>query len=47
MNPQEPPSHPPTATSGQPQEQVVQDTISKIDSTNPDSSTAEVKQRRK
>ena len=33
MNPQEPPSHIPTATSGQPQEKVALDTSTKVDST--------------
>ena len=40
VNSQEPPLHPPIATSGQSQEQVVSDTIAKVDSTMPDYSTA-------
>ena len=32
MNPQESPSHMPIATSGQPQEQVAQDTSARVDS---------------
>ena len=33
MNPQEPPSHIPTAKSGQPKEQAAQDILAKVDST--------------
>ena len=47
VNPQEPPSHPPTATSGQSKEKLVQDTIAKIDSKMPDTSTAEEKEKEK
>ena len=41
VNPQEPPLHPPISTSGQSKEQAVSDTIAKIDSTMPDTSTIE------
>ena len=41
VNTKEPPSHPPISTSGQSKEQEVQDTFAKVDSTMPDSSTAE------
>ena len=41
VNPQEPPSHTQIATSGQPQEQVVQDTFSRVDSTVQDTSIVE------
>ena len=47
VNPQEPPSHPPTTISGQSQEQALSDTIAKVDSTKLDTSTTEEKAKEK
>ena len=47
MNPQESPSHTQTTTSGQSQEQAVQVTIAKVDSTKSDTSAAEEQAKEK